>query len=93
METSASQTAIPDGLLVGVGGITTAGYPGPDTLKGTLFVYAPGGSLDYRLNRKFSLRGDYESQRWPGFAVLPPDTHGMSPNGFSLGVAYTSLWH
>lgn len=75
-------------FLVGIGGITTQGYPGPDTLKGTLFVYAPGASLDYKVNRRFSLRGDYEQQKWPGFAVLPPHNHGISPNGFSVGVAY-----
>jgi len=76
-------------FLVGVGAITTSGYPGPDTLQGTMFVFAPGGSVDYRLNRKWSVRGDYELQRWPSFAVLPPDTHGLTPNGFSFGVAYT----
>jgi hypothetical protein len=78
-------------FLVGVGGITTAGYPGPDTLKGTLFVYAPGASVDYALNRRFSVRGDYEVQRWPSFAVLPPDDNGLLPSGFSIGAAYTFL--
>jgi len=80
-------------FLVGVGAITTANYPAPDTLKGTMFVYAPGGSLDYRLNRRFSLRGDYELQKWPSFAVLPPNTHGLTPNGFSIGVAYAIFAH
>lgn len=76
-------------FLVGVGSITTSNYPGPDSFQGTIFVYAPGGSVDYRLDRRFALRGDYELQRWPSFAVLPPDTHGLEPNGFSLGVVYT----
>lgn len=75
-------------FLVGVGAITSQGYPGPDSLKGTLFVYAPGASLDYQLSRKFALRGDYEIQRWPSFAVLPPFTHGITPSGFSVGVIY-----
>lgn len=78
-------------FLVGVGAITTAGYPGPDTLQGTMFVFAPGAAVDYRLNRKFSVRGDYELQKWPSFAVLPPNTHGLTPNGFSFGVVYTIL--
>lgn len=78
-------------FLAGVGSITTEGYPGPDTLKGTLFVYAPGGSIDYRLTRRLSMRGDYELQKWPSFAVLPPDTHGLTPNGFSFGLAYAIL--
>lgn len=76
-------------FLVGVGAITTSGYPRPDNLTGTLFVYAPGGAIDYRLNSKFSARVDYELQKWPSFAVSPPDTNGLTPNGFSFGVAYT----
>lgn len=75
-------------FLVGVGAITTKDYPKPNTLKGTMFVYAPGGSLSYRLSQRISLRGDYELQKWPSFAVLPPNTHGLTPNGFSIGVAY-----
>ena len=78
-------------VLAGMGGITTDGYPGPDTLKGTMFVYAPGASLDYRVNRKLSIRGDYEQQMWPSFAVLPPHNNGLAPTGFSIGVAYTIM--
>lgn len=76
-------------FMVGIGGITTAYYPAPDTLKGTMFVYAPGASVDYRLTRKVSIRGDYELQKWPAFAVTPPHNHGLTPNGFSLGIAYS----
>ena len=75
-------------FLVGAGDITTNNYPGPDSFKGSLLVYAPGGSLDYRLNERVSLRADYELQKWPSFAVLPPNTHGLTPNGFSFGVVY-----
>lgn len=78
-------------FLVGVGGITTKGYPAPDTLKGTMLVYAPGGSVTFELNRKFAVRGDYELQKWPAFAVLPPHNHGLTPNGVSIGVTYTIL--
>lgn len=78
-------------FLVGIGGITTQGYPGPNTLKGTMFVYAPGAAVNYRLTRKFAIRGDYEFQKWPSFAVMPPHNHGLTPNGFSVGVVYTII--
>lgn len=75
-------------FLLGSGLITTEHYPDPNTLKGSFFVYAPGGTLEFRLNRRFTARGDYELQKWPGFAVLPPHNHGLTPTGFSFGVAY-----
>ncbi len=78
-------------FLVGRGDITTAGYPAPDTAKGTLFVYAPGVSVDIPFARRLSARVDYEAQKWPNFAVLPPHNHSISPNGFSVGVAYRML--
>src|SRR5215469_3487479 len=46
-------------MLVGAGAITTAHYPGPNTFKGVLFVYAPGGGVNFRLNRRLSVRADY----------------------------------
>jgi hypothetical protein len=78
-------------FLVGIGNITTEGYPGPNTFKGILFVYAPGASLDYILNRQLSIRGDYELLKWPGFSVSRPHNNGLSPNGFNFGVAYTVI--
>jgi hypothetical protein len=75
-------------FLAGAGGIRTANYPTPPSLKGTMFVYAPGGSVDYRLNRKFAVRVDYEQQKWPTFGISPPHNHSLSPNGFSFGIAY-----
>lgn len=81
-------------FLVGDGSITTENYPGPNAAKGDFFVYSMGASVDYKLSRKFSLRGDYEWQRWPSFAPqLAPHNHGIVPNGFSLGVAYTIAGH
>jgi hypothetical protein len=80
-------------FLVGAGDITTANYPGPDSLQGTMLVYAPGGSLEYQLRQRVFVRADYELQKWPNFAVLPPDTNGLTPNGFSFGVAYAFLAH
>lgn len=89
-------------FLIGDGAITTANYPGPSTLEGNFLVYAPGASVDYRLTRRFSLRGDYEFQIWPNFAVAPSlgvsgelvsHNHGISPNGLSIGVSYTITGH
>ena len=80
-------------FLLGIGSVTTAGYPAPDTLKGTMFAYAPGGTVEYPLNARVSVRADYEFQKWPTFGVAPPHNHGLTPNGFSFGVAYTVLKH
>lgn len=88
-------------LELGGAWFTSPGYPNtPGSLKGSYFVYAPGGTLDYQLSPRFSIRGDYEFQKWPSFAGPPTvsDTgaviqhnHGLSPNGFSVGVAYRFL--
>ena len=75
-------------FLLGSGAITTAGFPGPNTLKGSFFVYAPGGSVDYRLTPRLSARLDYELQKWPDFGVAPPHNHSITPSGFSFGVNY-----
>lgn len=90
-------------IKVDVGGawITTTDYPAAGSLKGSYFVYAPGGTLDYRLTRQITIRGDYEWQVWPSFAGPPsynPNTgqvnqnnSGLTPNGFSVGVLYRFL--
>lgn len=81
-------------LELGGAWITTANFPAAGSLKGSYFVYAPGGTLDYHLTQRFSLRGDYEYQFWPAFQG--PTTSGttvsnITPNGFSVGVAYRFL--
>lgn len=88
-------------LLVGGGWITTPNYPQVGSLKGSYFVYAPGATLDYRLTHRLSLRGDYEYQIWPSFAGPPTyntstgalieHNSGLTPNGFSVGIAYRIL--
>ena len=55
---------------------------------GGYFAYAPGGGLDYHLMRKFTVRADYEYQIWPSAPGGGFPTHGLTPNGFSFGVAY-----
>jgi hypothetical protein len=57
------------------------------TYWGGWAVYTPGGTVGYRISRRFLIRGDYEYQRWPGFAGLT-GAHGLTPNGFSAGVSY-----
>lgn len=72
---------------MGGGWITTPGYPNAiGSLQGSYFVYAPGGTLDYHLSHRLSLRGDYEYQKWPAL-----NNNGLTPNGFSAGVAYRFL--
>jgi hypothetical protein len=76
-------------------------YPAAGSLKGSYFAYAPGGTLQYPLSRRWILRGDYEWQFWPSFAGPPtfnPTTgtveqhsSGLTPNGISVGVAYRFL--
>jgi len=88
-------------LGVGGGWITTEYYPAAGSLKGSYFVYAPGGTFTYRLNRNMYVRADYEWQIWPSFAGPPaynPTTgtvvqnnSGLTPNGISVGVAYRFL--
>jgi opacity protein-like surface antigen len=59
---------------------------------GSYFAYAPGGFVDYRISRHFSVRGGYEYQflpSAPGFINEP--SHGLTPHGFSVGVNYRLL--
>lgn len=75
-------------FLMGGGFIT---YPG-DIGSGSYFAYVPGGTAEYRVARRWIVRGDYEYQRWPAAPGLvfsfPNPSHGLTPNGFSAGVAY-----
>lgn len=86
--------------LLGGGWVTTSYYPQAGSLKGSYFMYAPGGTVDYRLSNRLILRGDYEYQIWPSFAA--PSTYSatgsliqhngpLTPNGFSVGVMYRFL--
>ncbi|GGH16147.1 outer membrane protein [Silvibacterium dinghuense] len=61
--------------------------------NGSYFAYVPGGFVDYRVNRKWSVRGDYEYHFLPSAPGLQDGypSHGLTPNGFSIGVAYRLL--
>lgn len=57
--------------------------------NGISFAMAPGGGLEYRLNRKWSVRGTYEYQILtdsPSFTNEPQ--FGIKPNGAMVGVTY-----
>lgn len=86
-------------LLMGGGWIQTPNYPQAGSLKGSYFAYVPGGTLQFRLTDRISLRGDYEYEKWPSFngpqgysgGVLVQHNSGLTPNGFSVGVTYRIL--
>lgn len=57
------------------------------------FALAPGGGVNYRVARRWTIRLDYEYQIWhnsPGFAGEPD--HTLTPNGLHLGVAYRAFY-
>jgi len=50
---------------------------------------APGGGLDYALNRRWKVRADYEFQIWPSAVGIPGiQTGSVHPNGVSVGISY-----
>jgi len=60
-----------------------AGFGTGDFLDGDALVLTYGGGVDYRLNRKFTLRvPDFEYQEWPVSNLT------FRPYGFSAGVSY-----
>lgn len=57
--------------------------------SGQYLALAPGGGMNYRISRKWTLRGEYEYQLWPespNFANEP--AHQINANGFHVGIAY-----
>jgi opacity protein-like surface antigen len=56
---------------------------------GRYLALAPGGGVNYRLSRRWSLNGEYEYQLWPGSPNLSNQpAHAITPNGFHAGLAY-----
>lgn len=56
---------------------------------GNSFAMAPGGGLEYRLARKWSVRAAYELQTLansPNFTNEPK--FGIKPSGFTMGLSY-----
>jgi hypothetical protein len=60
--------------------------------SGSYFALVPGGTVEYRLKHHWIIRGDYEYQFWPAAPGIvftyPNPSNGLTPNGFSAGVAY-----
>jgi hypothetical protein len=75
-------------VLIGAANMT---FPAGDTYSnGRFTALAFGGTVDYRLNRRWSIRAlDFEYQDWPKFI---PNSSGSStslqPYGISVGVGY-----
>lgn len=65
----------------------------PDDIgSGSYFAFAPGGTLNYRLSRRFLVRGDYEYQFLPSAPNIPGQpNNGLQPRGFSVGVMYNLI--
>lgn len=70
--------------FVGVGKFTFPTNAGSITGDGGYLMYGFGGGVDYRLNRKWTIRAaDFEFQHWPDF------TGGaINPYGANVGVSY-----
>ena len=51
--------------------------------KGSYFVIAGGGGVDYRLNPRWTVRADVEYQSWPQFTYGP-----MNSIGANIGIRY-----
>jgi hypothetical protein len=63
-------------------------FPG-DIGSGSYFALAPGGFVDFHLTHRLLIRGDYEYQFLPSAPDIPPfPSHGLTPNGVSIGVEY-----
>ncbi len=46
--------------------------------KGSYFVIAGGGGVDYRLSHRWTVRGDFEYQSWPQFTYGPMNSIGAN---------------
>jgi hypothetical protein len=61
-------------------------------LNGDAFVITYGGGVDYRLNRKFTIRcADFEYQEWPVTSANPlggTTSFNVWPYGLSAGMSY-----
>jgi opacity protein-like surface antigen len=57
------------------------GFGSGSFLTGRAAMYALGGGADYRLNKRFSLRADFEYQRWR----VTPTLH---PYAADIGISY-----
>lgn len=80
--------------------LQTLGFPQAGSLKGSYFVVAPGADIDYALSNHLLVRAEYDYELLPSFAGPPTvnssgqlvqHNSGLTPNGFSFGVAWRVL--
>jgi len=76
-------TAYGKGLI----GIGEFNFP-ENAAHGGYLAYGLGGGVDYRLQHKWTVRGDYEYQIWPSFVGEGPRANGLTPTGLSVGITY-----
>ena len=63
-----------------------------DIGSGSYFAFAPGGFVDYRVNRKWRARAGYEYLILPSAPNIPGQpNNGLEPHGFTVGVEYNVL--
>jgi opacity protein-like surface antigen len=83
-------------FLLGDGHFDLPAIPGGLGLNEDTLVLAFGGTAEYRLMHRFSMRAGYEYQAWPSFEGVPTNvggqlvshSNGLTPNGVSIGLAY-----
>jgi len=63
--------------LKALGGIGHFTFP-YNYAKGSYFVIAGGGGLDYKLSRRWTVRADLEYQEWPQFTYGPMNSLGAN---------------
>jgi hypothetical protein len=69
-------------------GVDTVNYPS-DIGYGSYFAYAPGGDVEYQIDRRFRVRGGYEFDFLPSAPGFPDEpSNGLTPHGFNIGVSY-----
>jgi opacity protein-like surface antigen len=57
--------------------------------SGNYLVLAPGAGANYRLSRRWALRGEYEYQLWPNSPnIASQPEHEITPSGFHIGIAF-----
>ncbi|MGD0681058.1 MAG: porin family protein [Terracidiphilus sp.] len=59
--------------------------------SGSYLALAPGAGANYRISQRWSLRGEYEYQLWPGSPNIGQPAHELTPNGFHVGIAFRLL--
>ena len=71
-----------------LGGFSRMNFEG-NTGWGRFTTFAFGGGVDFRVTKRISVRGDFESQTWPSWPQIPgiPNS-SLYPYGGSVGVGY-----